>query len=162
MAIEYKHDVFISYARKDYVDSNTKEVIPGNIISTIRDCLKENGISYTMDEEGNLTGKEFAPIIAGQIRESMVFLFVCSKESVASEWVRRELSVASALRKHIIPFICDDSFMDDKVIMFTTSLDQIEYYKNPKKEIAKLVKAILNDKEELEEERKKEEELRRT
>ena len=158
MTTEYKYDVFISYSRKDYVDENTKEVVDGNVISVILKTFKDNCISFWIDEKGDLTGKKFAQIIAKHIRESMVFLFVCSKNSVASKWVDRELSVADELNKHIIPFICDDSFKDDKVIMFTTSLDRIEYAKNPQKELDKLVKAIQTDKKELEEKKRIEEE----
>lgn len=158
MESEYEHDVFISYSRHDYIDDKTNEVIDGNVISVIKDTFDKNGISFWMDEKGNLTGKKFAHIIAGHIRGSMVFLFVCSKNSVASKWVDRELSVADALDKHIIPLICDESFTDDKVIMFTTSLDRIEYFKHPKKELDKLIKAILSDKNELEEKKRAEEE----
>lgn len=161
MAIEYKFDVFISYSRKDYVDEATKEKIPNNVISIIKKSFDDNGITYWIDEEGNLTGKKFAHIIAGKIRESMVFLFVCSNNSVASKWVDRELSVADTFDKHIIPFICDDSYKDDKVVMFTAALDRVEYFgkHNKDNEIAKLVKSIKKDKEEYEENRKREEEV---
>lgn len=143
--MEYKYDVFISYSRKDYVDEQ-KNVIPDNVISIIKDKLIENNISYWMDEEGNLTGKKFAHIIAGKIRESMIFIFVCSKNSVSSRWVDRELSVADTLNKHIIPFVCDDSFLDDKVVMYTSSLDRIEYNTNPHKELSKLITTIKKEK----------------
>ena len=143
-----KYDVFISYSRHDYIDEH-ENVILGNVITAIKEVLRHNDISYWMDEEGNLTGKKFAHIIASKIRESMVFLFVCCRNSVASRWVDRELSVADTLDKHIIPFICDDSYMDDKVIMFTSSLDRVEYYRNPQKEMEKLISTIKKDKAEL-------------
>lgn len=163
MVTEYKYDVFISYSRKDYVDEATKEKIPNSVISIIKKSFDDNGITYWMDEEGNLTGKKFAHIIAGKIRESMVFLFICSKNSVASKWVDRELSVADTFDKHIIPFICDDSYKDDKVVMFTAALDRVEYFgkHNKNNEIEKLVKSVKKDKEEYEENRKKEEEILR-
>lgn len=156
---DYKYDVFISYSRKDYVDEN-KNVLPHNVISQIKEAFDENNISYWIDEEGNLTGKKFAHIIAGKIRESLVFLFVCSKNSVASKWVDRELAVADEFDKHIIPFICDNSYKDDKVVMFTAALDRIEFFGNfnPIIELEKLVNAISKDKKDLEEKRKKEEE----
>lgn len=153
-----KYDVFISYSRKDYVDEN-KNVIEGNVISTIKDIFRQSGISYWMDEEGNLTGKKFAHIIAGKIRESMAFLFVCSRNSVASRWVDRELSVADTLDKHIIPFICDESYLDDKVIMFTSSLDRIEFQTSTEKELEKLIKTIEKDKFELQKKIQEEKEL---
>lgn len=158
---EYKYDVFISYSQKDYVDGH-KNILPGNIVSQIKATLDKNNLSYWIDEEGNLTGKKFAHIIAGKIRESMVFLFVCSKNSVASKWVDRELAVADEFDKHIIPFICDDSYKDDRVVMFTAVLDRIEFFGefNPNTELEKLVNAISKDKKDLEEKRKKEAEER--
>lgn len=159
MEPEYNYDVFISYSRQDYVDEN-KNILPNNVVSQIKATLEENNLKYWIDEEGNLTGKKFAHIIAGKIRESLVFLFVCSKNSVASKWVDRELAVADEFDKHIIPFICDDSYKDDKVVMFTAALDRIEFFGNfnPIIELEKLVNAISKDKKDLEEKRKKEEE----
>ena len=155
-SIDNKYDVFISYSRKDYVDKEGNE-IPGSVISIIRETLKKHGICYWMDEEGNLTAKKFASIIAGKIRESMAFLFVCSKNSVASRWVERELSVADAYDKHIIPFLCDDSFKDDKVIMYTAAVNRIEYNTNPENALNKLVSVIEGDKKGLEQHLLKEE-----
>jgi formylglycine-generating enzyme required for sulfatase activity len=162
-SIDYKSDVFISYGRKDYKDEVTKEPIPGNVISVIKKSFDENGITYWIDEEGISLGNHFASVIAERIRESMIFLFVCSRNFVASKWVDRELGVADEFDKHIIPFICDDSYKDAKVVMYTASLDRIEFFGNfnPDKEMKKLVKTIKKYKEELEEKRKKEEETLR-
>lgn len=160
----YKYDVFISYSRKDYMDEN-KNIIPGNVISTLKDSFEKNGISYWMDEKGDMTGKKFAAVIAKHITESNVFLFVCTHNSVASKWVDRELGVADDRDKHIIPFACDESYRDDKVIMFTGSHDRIDYFMNPDKEMKKLIEHILKKKAEaqIEEEiiKKKEEEERK-
>ena len=144
-----KYDVFISYSRKDYVDEQKNE-IPGNVVSVIKDTFHQHGITYWMDEEGNLSGKKFAQVIASKIRESMVFLFVCTRNSVESDWVDMELSVAVERKKRIIPFVCDDSYKDDRVIMFTASHDRIEYFVHSEKELEKLVTAIEKDKKELE------------
>ena len=168
-----KYDVFISYSRKDYQDEQ-RNVIPGNVVSVIKETFHQHGITYWMDEEGDLTGKKFAQVIAGKIRESIVFLFVCTRNSVNSEWVDRELSVAVERRKRIIPFVCDDSYKDDRVIMFTASLDRIEFFAYSEKELERLVAAIEKAKKELkqkiqeserqkqaEEKKRKREELRR-
>ena len=71
-----KYDVFISYARLDYIDEN-KQVIPENIISQIKKLFDENNISYWLDENG-LSGQDFTHLIATKIRESSLFLFVSS------------------------------------------------------------------------------------
>ena len=139
--MEYKYDVFISYSRKDYLDSSG-ELLPGNVISVIVDALQKNDVTYWMDEKGDLTGKMFAHVIAEKIRESRCFLLVCSKNSVESKWVDRELSAADSWEKQIIPFICDDSYMDDRVVLYTASLGHVKYSENPQKALDKLIKTI--------------------
>lgn len=69
-----EYDVFISYSRKDYADEK-KSIIPGNVVSQIKQALDENNISYWMDEKGIYSGDEFAKIIAGHIRRSKIFLY---------------------------------------------------------------------------------------
>lgn len=136
-----KYDVFISYSRKDYLDSKG-DVIPGNVITIIVNTLQQNGVSYWIDEKGDLTGKMFAHVIAEKIRESRCFLLVCSRNSVESKWVDRELSAADSWEKQIIPFICDDSYMDDRVVLYTASLGHVKYSENPQKALDKLIKTI--------------------
>lgn len=136
-----KYDVFISYARKDYMDSRGN-VIPGNVLSIIRDAFEKNHINYWIDEKGDLTGKLFARVIAAKIRESRIFLLVCSRNSIESKWVDRELAVADFYDKTIIPFICDDSYVDNRIVMYTASLGHVNYYENHQRGMSKLIDSI--------------------
>ena len=88
-----KYDVFISYSRRDYIDEN-KQIIPGNIISQIKELFDKNNISYWLDEQGH-SGQEFAHLITGKIKESSLFMFVSSEHSNRSEWTSREIAVAN-------------------------------------------------------------------
>ena len=88
-------DVFISYSRKDYVDSEGR-IIKNNIISRIKSSLSAAGISYWFDEDGINHGDEFAPIIARNIKDASIFLFISTVNSNASEWTSREIAVANA------------------------------------------------------------------
>jgi len=135
------YDVFVSYSRSDYKNEDG-EIIPGNIISQIKKVLEENNISYWIDENGISNGDEFAKLIPSNIRSSEIFLFVCTLNSVKSRWVTRELGVADLWGKRIIPFICDNSYMDDSVSMYTTSLDRIEYYSSPQNSLIRLASSI--------------------
>lgn len=158
-----KYDVFISYSRKDYVDEN-KNVIPGNVVSIIKDRLTAEGISYWMDEKGIYSGDEFALKIAGYIRRSPIFLFISTKNSNASEWTSNEIAVARQYKKKIIPFRVDDSPYNESIIIFIAALDFIEYPKNPELGLTKLItaiKAYLNQLEQEEKRKQEEEELKR-
>ena len=93
--------VFISYSRRDYLDDNN-QVIPGNIVSRIKEALTKEGISYWFDEEGITHGDAFASVIVKQIRECNVFLFISSENSNKSVWTAREIATASSFEKKII------------------------------------------------------------
>lgn len=155
---ETTYDVFISYSRKDYVDEN-KNVIPGNIVSQIKDALKENGISYWMDEEGIYSGDEFAKVIAKYIKKSLVFLFVSTANSNESEWTSDEIATARMYKKKIIPFKFDESFYNEEVIIFIAKLDFIDYMSNPSEAMTKLVTAIKKHIADVEDAKKREKEL---
>ena len=135
-----KYDVFISYSRKDYVDEH-KNVIPGNVVSKIKEVFNKGDISYWFDEEGIYSGDEFASALTRAIRESKVFLFVSSVNSNQSKWTSNEISTAIEYKKTIIPFRIDESPYNDSVMMKIVSLDYIEC-KNQEKAINILLKAI--------------------
>ena len=163
MSTEIKYDVFISYSRKDYVDEATKQVIPGNVVSQIKEMFDANGISYWFDEDGIYSGDAFAPLIAKNIKSAKIFLFISSKNSNASEWTSNEIATAHAYKKKIIPFRYDDSVYNDSVIIYIARLDYIEYQSNPSKALSRLLSSIqtyLKSEKDREEKEKEAEERR--
>ena len=163
------YDVFISYSRRDYTDESN-QVIPGNIITQIKQLLDANGITYWFDEDGIFSGDAFAPEIARNIKSSKIFLFVSSEHSNASEWTSNEIATAHTYKKKIIPFKYDDSIYNDSVIMYISRLDYIDYPANPIKALDRLLSSIkdylnkLAEKEQnerLAEERRRNEEISR-
>lgn len=134
-------DVFISYSRKDYVDEN-KNVIHDNVVQKIKEVLTQNDISYWFDEEGIYCGDAFAPIIAKNIKEAKVFLFISTANSNASEWTAGEIATAYSYSKKIIPFRVDDSRYNDAVILHLAHLDYLDYYNNEDKSLIRLVDSI--------------------
>ncbi len=136
-----KYDVFISYSRKDYIDEN-KQIIPGNIISKIKDLFDANGIKYWFDEDGVFSGDAFASEIAQNIRSARIFLFISSINSNASEWTSNEIATAHTYKKKIIPFRYDDSCYNDSVIIYIAKLDYIEYRKNDASSLTRLLTSI--------------------
>ena len=140
MDIEGKHNVFISYARKDYVDENDK-VIPGNKISKIKDLLTKHGITYWFDEEGIYSGEDFAREITVAIRNSDIFLFISSEKSNQSMWTSNEISIALEYKKPIIPFLLDNSPFNDSVMGKIASFDRIQCI-DENKAFRKLLRSI--------------------
>ena len=133
-------DVFISYSRKDYVDTLGKPY-NDNIITKIKETLSKNGISYWFDEDGIYSGEEFASVITQAIRTSKLFLFVSSANSNLSRWTSNEISTALEYKKIIIPFRIDDSPYNDSIMMKIVSFDRIDC-KEHSLALSKLLRAI--------------------
>ncbi len=155
-----KYDVFISYSRKDYVDENNN-VIPGNVVSKVKDALEKINVKYWFDENGVYSGDEFAPLIARAIKNSEIFLFISSHHSNASDWTSNEIATAHAYKKRIIPLLVDDSVFNESVILYIAKLDHIDFMKNPEKAINRMTDSIKSYLNNVEEQKKREEEKRK-
>lgn len=136
-----KHDIFISYSRKDYVDERGN-VIPGNIVSKVKEFLSANGYSYWFDEEGIYSGDEFGGVIAEAIENAEVFLFISTKAANNSKWTANEIAVAREYGKKIIPFRVDDARYNRSVMIYIATLDYIDYYHKPAKAFLALQKSL--------------------
>ena len=137
-----QYDVFISYARKDYIDEQTKEIIPGNIVSRIKQLLDENDISYWFDETGIYSGDLFVGVLADAIEQSSIFLYISTEASNASKWTINEIATAKHLDKKIIPFRCDNSKYNNSILMYLAPLDYIDYPKSKDKAFGQLLVSI--------------------
>ena len=159
-----KYDVFISYSRKDYVDENNI-IIPGNVVSKVKDILDKMKVKYWFDVDGIYCGDEFAPLIARAIKNSKIFLFISSHNSNASDWTSNEIAVAHAYKKKIIPFRIDNSVYNESIIIYIAKLEYIDYTKNHalamtrmSDSIEKYLNQIAKQEKLAEEEKQKEEE----
>jgi len=154
------YDVFISYSRKDYVDEHGN-IIPGNIISQIKDSFQNAGIHYWFDEEGIYSGDKYMEKLADAIFASTAFVFISSINSNASEWTAGEIGTAHLYKKKIIPFRLDDSPFARSIIVKIAHLDYIDCNPNPDKAIMDLVGSILAARDEEEKKQREEEERRK-
>ena len=154
------YDVFISYSRKDYVDEHGN-IIPGNIISQIKDSFQNAGIHYWFDEEGIYSGDKYMEKLADAIFASTAFVFISSVNSNASEWTAGEIGTAHLYKKKIIPFRLDDSPFARSIIVKIAHLDYIDCNPNPDKAMKDLVGSVLAAKDEEERKQREEEERRK-
>ena len=118
--------VFISYAKKDYINPDGSSV-PGNFVDPILEAFKKEGISYWLDREQLAGGDTYAARIARNIKECDVFLFLSTQAANASEWTQREISAAISNGKRIIPVRLDDSSYDDAVSLYLSSIQYIDW-----------------------------------
>lgn len=111
-----KYDVFISYSRKD------KKKIEEFCFEFSR-----KGINYWFDKDGIENGEDFKTVIVKAIEDSEVFLYFSSVNSNASIWTAKEVGIAVARNKHIIPVKLDNSLYDKSVEFDLVNLDFVDY-----------------------------------
>jgi len=117
--------VFISYAKKDYIAADGSAV-PGNFVDQVIDALNQAGITYWLDREQLAGGETYAARIARNIKDCDVFLFLSTEAANASEWTRREIGTAVTEGKRIIPVRLDNSPYDDAVNLYLSSIQYID------------------------------------
>ena len=153
-----KYDVFISYSRSDYVDSQ-KNVIPGNVVSKVKQALSDAGYSFWFDEDGIDYGEGWAGKITKSIRASKILVFISSESANKSRFTKKEISIAQQNNKPIIPFRLDMSPYDEDVSFYLADIQYIAYYEKPEEGIANLMGAVNKHFERLRTEADKKEQL---
>ena len=118
--------VFISYAKKDYIAADGSAV-PGNPVDSILESFQREGISYWLDREQLSGGDTYAARITRNIKACDVFLFLSTEAANASEWTLREISTAVAFGKRILPVRLDDSAYDDAVSLYLSPIQYIDW-----------------------------------
>ncbi|MEI8134136.1 MAG: TIR domain-containing protein [bacterium] len=86
------HDIFISYSSKDKEKADQ-----------LSELLASAGLSVWIDRSGIVGAEQWATEIVEGIRACNTFLILLSPNSIESENVLRELSLASEKRKRVLP-----------------------------------------------------------
>jgi TolB-like protein/Flp pilus assembly protein TadD len=86
------HDIFISYSRKDSEHA-----------LSLAERLEGEGIRVWIDKQGIVGAEKWATEIVEGIKSCSTFILLISGDSVKSENVLRELSLANESRKRILP-----------------------------------------------------------
>ena len=126
-----KHQVFISYSRKD------KDVADG-----LCEVLKENGIEYWIDKEGIYSSSNYKELIVDAIDVSKAVIFISSSNSNASINVIREIGYAVNMNKPILPLMLDDAPYAKSIRLDISDIDQIDF-KNPIASSKKLITSLM-------------------
>ena len=128
-----QYDVFVSYSRKD-----KKSVMD------FCEELSKAGISYWLDKDGISNGEQFKSVIVKAIEESAVFVFCSTVNSNASDWTAKEIGIAVARGKHIIPVKFDSSPYNKSVEFDLVNIDFVNCENKSEKEKAmpKLIATI--------------------
>ena len=110
------YDVFISYSR-----TNQK------IVDVFVSRLREEGFSIWIDRKGIESGDSFKSVIVKAISESNIVLFFSSEASNQSKWTAKEIGLATAFSKPIIPIKLDQAKYGNEVLFDLVNLDFVDY-----------------------------------
>ena len=121
-----KHQVFISYSRKDQ-----------EVADYLCDFLKENDMEYWIDREGIFSSSNYKELIVDAIEVSKAVIFISSVNSNSSINVIREIGYAVNMNKPILPLKLDDAQYAKSIRLDISDIDQIDF-KNPAKSSKKL------------------------
>ena len=126
-----KHQVFISYSRKD------KETA-----DCLCEILKENGIAYWIDKEGIYSSSNYKELIVDAIDVSQAVIFISSANSNGSINVIREVGYAVNMNKPILPLMLDDAPYAKSIRLDISDIDQIDF-RNPMTSSKKLITSLM-------------------
>lgn len=118
-----EHKVFVSYSR-DNVE----------IVRLFCEQMDELSISYWIDINGKYSGNNFKEVLVDAIDSSQVMLFLSSSESNQSPFVIKEISLAVAGNKPILPIKLDDAPYAKSIRFDLSDIDWIEYSKDKSNE----------------------------
>lgn len=126
---QIKHDVYICFSKKDYIDEEKKEIL-NNEISKIIQALCDADISFEMDR-----GDDDDPLskrIIQNIKTSRIFLFLSTQNSnYNSRKTLEEIAVALEFKKYILPLKVDGSNYSGKIEFRLQHINFISYHLNP-------------------------------
>lgn len=125
-----QYDVFVSYSRKDK-----------KIVMDFCEELSKAGISYWLDKNGISNGEQFKSVIVKAIEGSAVFVFCSTVNSNSSDWTAKEIGIAVARGKHIIPVKFDSSSYNKSVEFDLVNIDFVNF--ESKSEKAKAMPKLI-------------------
>ena len=109
-------DIFISYSRRDE-----------NFATQLKDQLRSSGFDIWIDREGISGGSAWQTAISKAIRECNTLVVVLSPDSVASEYVTKEITLADTHNKKIIPIMCRTCELTENVELALAGLHYIDF-----------------------------------
>lgn len=115
-------EVFISYSRKDSV-----------IADEICRALSDVGITFFIDRKGISGGNDFVKEISTSLMNSKIILFLGSANSYQSEYTQKEITFAQNEKKHIIPYIIDNTVLPEELKFMFANLNIRNYKEHPPK-----------------------------
>ena len=109
-----KRRIFISYSRKD-----------ASLVDSLCDVLQAQGMDLFVDRTGIHGAEDFVNRIAQEISQADLVLFIASRNSYESRYVKKELIYAMDKGIPVLPYLVDDSPLPDSVAFLLGDINQV-------------------------------------
>lgn len=111
-----KHDIFISYSRRDL-----------DIVRVVYERLVAEGFNVWIDMKGLLSGDQFKREITKAIINARVLVFFSSEQSNRSIWTASEIGVAREFKIPILPVRIDNTPYSEEILLDLVNLNYTDY-----------------------------------
>lgn len=125
-----KH-IFISYSRIDVESA-------GYIVAR----LEQDGFNVWIDREEIKAGELWHEAIVQAVDDACAFILMLSPSSVASDNVRREVDLAEAANKELVPVLLAPIELPANLRYQLAGVEWIEFYRDPEAKYRELVEAL--------------------
>lgn len=122
--------VFLSYSRGD-----------ATVAAAVGEDVRQMGHAVWYDREVT-GGQSWWNAILGQIRDCDLFVFILTPRSLDSQACRSEYTYASALRKRVLPVLCQDGVKDNLLPPELSVIQYVDYRGQGKQAAFALVKSL--------------------
>ncbi|SRR6266498_834696 len=125
-----KH-IFVSYSRID-----------GEAVDYIVARLEQDGFNVWLDREEIKAGELWQEAIVQAVDDAYAFVLMLSPGSAASNNVRKEVDLAEAAHKELVPVLLAPVELPANLRYQLAGIEWIEYYRDPEVKYSELVQAL--------------------
>ena len=109
------HEVFISYANADR-----------SVADPLVERIEETGVRCWIAPRDEVPGLRYGDVIDEAVEQAKIVVVLFSKSALKSEWVNREVELAAALHKIIVPVRVDDVQLRGQMRLLLNNLHWID------------------------------------
>ena len=126
------HEVFISYANADR-----------SVADSLVERIEETGVRCWIAPRDEVPGLRYGDVIDEAVEQATVVIVLFSRSALESEWVNREVELAAALHKTIVPVRVDDVALRGQMRLLLNNLHWIDLHADRAQGIRQVVASVL-------------------
>lgn len=126
------HEVFISYANADRT-----------VADSLVERIEETGVRCWIAPRDEVPGLRYGDVIDEAVEQATVVIVLFSRSALESEWVNREVELAAALHKTIVPVRVDDVALRGQMRLLLNNLHWIDLHADRAQGIRQVVASVL-------------------